>query len=121
MNTRKIDLILYYLVLELFVLNLSYYLVISYELINESTADFQYRNFIQENFAYLITYILISKKNLYLRDGFYNRAWRITNRTAAYALVSIVVNVLIVEKPFLLRDDYTVFLLLFYGLCLIAY
>jgi putative colanic acid biosynthesis UDP-glucose lipid carrier transferase len=32
-----------------------------------------------------------------------------------------VVNVLIVEKPFLLRDDYTVFLLLFYGLCLIAY
>ena len=121
MNTRKIDLILYYLVLELFVLNLSYYLVISYELINESTADFQYRNFIQENFAYLITYILISKKNLYLRDGFYNRAWRITYRTAAYALVSIVVNVLIVEKPFLLRNDYTVFLLLFYGLCLIAY
>ena len=121
MNTRKIDLILYYLVLELFVLNLSYYLVISYELINHSTADFQYRSFIQENFAYLITYILISKKNLYLRDGFYNRAWRITYRTAAYALVSIIVNVLIVEKPFLLREDYTVFLLLFYGLCLIAY
>ncbi len=121
MNTRKIDLILYYLVLELFVLNLSYYLVISYELINHSTEDFQYRSFIQENFAYLITYILISKKNLYLRDGFYNRAWRITYRTAAYALVSIIVNVLIVEKPFLLREDYTVFLLLFYGLCLIAY
>jgi len=109
MNTRKIDLILYYLVLELFVLNLSYYLVISYELINHSTEDFQYRSFIQENFAYLITYILISKKNLYLRDGFYNRAWRITYRTAAYALVSIIVNVLIVEKPFLLREDYTVF------------
>ena len=121
MNTRKIDLILYYLVLELFVLNLSYYLIISYELISESTADFQYRNFIQENFAYLITYILISKKNLYLRDGFYNRAWRITYRTVAYALVSIMVNVLIVDKPFLLREDYTVFLLLFYGLCLIAY
>ena len=61
----------------------------------------RYVNYImQANLSWLITYIVISKQNLYLRDGLFNRVKRISSRTLFYVFVSLVLAELFLPKTF---------------------
>ena len=61
----------------------------------------RYVNYIMHtNLSWLITYIVISKQNLYLRDGLFNRVKRIGSRTLFYVFVSLVLAELFLPKTF---------------------
>ena len=74
-----------------------------------------------ENLAWIITFFVIPKKNLYLRDGFSNRVWRITLRTLAYVCISIIVRRFTSELSLGLRWWLLLVLPLFYGFRLLVY
>lgn len=121
MNSRKTELSILYLIVDLFILYVSFYLVFKSGLIENQHNDFNIGDSIQESLAWVITYFIISKKNLYLRDGFSNRAWRITIRTMVYAVISVLIAVLIFNNPILPRNEFLFSLLIFYLLRLVFY
>ena len=66
------------------------------------------------NLAWIITYFIFSKKNLYLRDGFKNRIRRIVKRTTIFLLVGGILAFLflpILSKHFLLEYTFVFFIL----------
>lgn len=121
MNTKKIELALYYLLLDLFLLNVSLYLAHNLGLVNGPVVDLEFRDFIQESFAWTVTYFVMTKKNLFLRDGFANRAWRISLRTVVYIFFSLVISVFVVEYNTAPKEVYLLFLYLFFGLRILVY
>ena len=77
--------------------------------------------FLHANLAWIITYFVFAKKNLYLRDDFLNRVIRILRRTLIFLLVAGVLGFVFqtdhISRLFLLQ--YTLLFLtgklLFYG------
>lgn len=92
MHENKTNLAFYYLVLDLLILNLAFVSILQWNLLPWSPPSISLSLFLSENLAWVITFFVIPKKNLYLRDGFSNRAWRITLRTIVYVLISIIVH-----------------------------
>jgi len=99
MKIRETELLLLYLFFDLTILNiaifvtccLGHYLGFS---VPEDTQIFV----LHGNLSWLITYFVFSKKNLYLRDGFKNRLYRIFKRTFIFILVSGVVGFLVMAE-----------------------
>lgn len=87
MNSRELKLI--FLVLDLLVLNASILLVLKFRAdINIDTYHDLGVHFLHADLSWFITYILFSKKNLYLRDNFKNRIARITKRTTIFFIIA---------------------------------
>ena len=67
-------------------------------------------NFFHANLAWFITYFVIAKKNLYLREGYFNRVKRLTSRVSTFLVVALILAYFIMP-----RVTYSRIFLLFYS------
>lgn len=89
MRFHEKELLFVYLIFDLLILNAAIALTcfLNHHLMGaEAGAARQY--FLHANLAWIITYFVFSKKNLYLRDDFLNRVVRILRRTVIFLLVA---------------------------------
>ena len=68
---------------------------------------------LEANLSYLISYLLLSKKNLFLHDGFRFRFIRITKKNFIFILVSVFIELVIFPNS-LVYLFYIVYFLIFY-------
>jgi len=99
MKSRETELAYFYLIFDLIMLNLAIAVMAWYSL------DIELKNYpemsmyqLHGNLSWIITYFIFSKKNLYLRDGFFNRIIRITKRTLLFFGVLVIVAFLIPKQ-----------------------
>lgn len=122
MRFHEKELLIVYLIFDLLILNIAIALTcyLNHQLMGaEAGAARQY--FLHANLAWIITYFVFSKKNLYLRDDFLNRVIRILRRTVIFLLVAGVLGFVFqtdrISRLFLI--EYTGFFmvgkLVFYG------
>ncbi len=76
--------------------------------------------FIHLNTSWIFAYIVFSKRNIYLRDGFRNRIYRITKRILIYILIASVSAFLLLPK-FYSRHFFLEHTILFYLGTIIIY
>ena len=95
-SITQTKLIYIYLLIDIVLLNFA---LVCIDVFNDSVSLLDYHrqidtdvNYIMHaNLAWLITYVVITKQNLYLRDGLYNRVKRISYRTLFFVFVSLVI------------------------------
>ncbi|MCY1719108.1 exopolysaccharide biosynthesis polyprenyl glycosylphosphotransferase [Prolixibacteraceae bacterium Z1-6] len=89
MKSRERELLFIYLAFDLFMLNASL-LLAAWINLDISVRDYHFINqyILHGNLSWIITYVAFSKKNLYLRDSFLNRIWRISKRQVMFMLVA---------------------------------
>lgn len=99
MKLRETELAYFYLIFDLIMLNLAIAVMAWISL------DITLKNYhemtmylLHGNLSWIITYFIFSKKNLYLRDGFFNRIIRITKRTLLFFGVLVIVAFLIPKQ-----------------------
>lgn len=100
MKTRETELAYTYLTFDLLTLNLALAIMASY---SSKISHNQYEismYILHANLSWIITYFIFSKKNLYLRDGYFNRFFRITKRTSIFFGVLIIGAFLILPKQY---------------------
>ena len=121
MNESKMNLTLYYLVFDLFLLNLSF--VVAMKLNIDLNQPLQLTPLIlfPENLAWIITFLLIPKRNLYLRDGFSNRVFKILKRSLVFVLTSLVIHQFLIGTPIEQRLWWLLPVVLFVCIRLFAY
>lgn len=92
MKLRETELAYFYLIFDLIMLNLAIAVMAWISL------DIKLKNYhemsmylLHGNLSWIITYFIFSKKNLYLRDGFFNRIIRISKRTLLFFGVLVIV------------------------------
>jgi putative colanic acid biosysnthesis UDP-glucose lipid carrier transferase len=117
-------LIYIYLLIDIVLLNLGLELM-DYFNANVDLFDFEHPakfvNYIlHANLSWLITYLSLSKQNVYLRDGLFNRFRRISLRTGIFILVGLVIAELFMPKNFS-RYFFFEYTFLFYMLKMILY
>jgi Undecaprenyl-phosphate glucose phosphotransferase len=121
MKSRTTELILIYLFIDLCLLNSAIFLT---GWINRSGLFLSSNDitgyFVNANLSWLITFFAFSKKNLYLRDGFYNRFKRITKRISVFLVISIVFGFLVMPNLFQ-RKYFLEFALLYYIIKILFY
>ena len=86
--SRDRELFLFFLVIDVIILNVSYaltYFIQSEVIYSKYVLNF---NPIGETTAWILTYFIFSRKDLYLTDGFNNRIIRLTSRTFNYIIIS---------------------------------
>lgn len=101
MKSREAELFYFYLVVDLFILNTT--------LLFSAWVDLQIsvRNYYQispillhGNLSWIICYFTLVKRNLYLRDRFRNRVWRITQRHVMFLLVAATFSLVFFQHNF---------------------
>ena len=104
MRSKENELLFIYLLFDLFLLNISIVLVAflnPYIPFLQSSQPLNYNYYLlQGNLSWIITYIVFTKRNLYLRDGFYNRFKRISFRLLVFILISLMIQSLLVSSTF---------------------
>lgn len=114
MKSRETELTVIYLFFELIILNMA--ILITDRL---GLTFFHAQNYwigtcmFHGNLSWIITYLILTKKNLYLRDGFINRILRISYRTMVFLVVSAVINFLLIPKGYS-RTFFVEYTFLFY-------
>ena len=121
MRSNENDLLIIYLIIDLVILNASILLVsllggMYFPRLNVAPDIY----LLHGNLAWIITYFLFSKRNLYLRDGFSNRIWRITRRTIIFLFVASIIA-FITEPAKFSRLFISVYTLVFYLIKLVFY
>ena len=121
MKSRETELLYTYLLFDLVLLNLSLVFVAWIDL------DISLRNIrmmstyiFHGNLAWIISYLAFTKRNLYLRDSYLNRIWRISKRHFIFILVAASFELLFTPAEFS-RLFFWKYSLLFYGLKITAY
>ena len=121
MKLRDSELLIIYLIIDLIILNFSILLV---ECLSRGISIYNTNNLsvyiLQGNLAWIITYFAFSKKNLYLRDGYLNRIFRITKRTLIFLIVSSTISFFLIQNRFS-RIFFIEYSLIFYILQLFGY
>jgi putative colanic acid biosysnthesis UDP-glucose lipid carrier transferase len=84
MKSKETELLYLYLFFDLILLNVSIAMGIFIWGI-----DHEWYYYLHGNVAWIITYILFPKRNLYLQDGFSNRLIRISRRTLFFIVISL--------------------------------
>lgn len=101
MKSKETELAIIYLFFELIILNLAILIMGSLSLNVFHKQNYQVATYLLHgNFSWIITYLILTKKNLFLRDGYINRIIRITYRTAVFLVISIVLNFLLMPKEY---------------------
>ncbi|GHV58097.1 undecaprenyl-phosphate glucose phosphotransferase [Bacteroidia bacterium] len=92
MNATENKLLVIYIIIDLFLLNLSMLIAYFFDLGNIQLGQQYNLKFymFQANMAWIITYFTFAKNNLYLRDAFRHRIYRICRRTTLFTVVLIV-------------------------------
>jgi len=121
MKSRPTDLLLIYLFIDLCILNTA---IILTGWINSDFYHWNYREManylLQANLAWILTFFVFPKRNLYLRDGYYNRFKRITIRLSIFILISVMIVFLVKPLGFS-RRFFLEYTLLFYILKVLFY
>lgn len=114
MRKSQRELVYIYLFFDLVILNISIFLA-SWLLkgVFSMTVEHKGVYFLLGNISWIITYVFLIKRNLYLRDGFYNRFLRISKRTLIFILISFVSAFVLGRKTFSIH--------FFVAYCLILY
>jgi putative colanic acid biosynthesis UDP-glucose lipid carrier transferase len=91
MKSRESELLFMYLFFDTVILSISIeiaHLLHPIDIFLDAHA--LYLNFFHANLAWFITYFVLAKKNLYLREGYLNRAKRVTSRVFIFVLVALI-------------------------------
>jgi len=121
MKTRENELMTIYLAVDLVLLNVAILLTAYCSTVFiQNASEHIYLYVLHGNLSWVITYFAFSKKNLYLRDGFYNRFLRITKRMIAYMVLASVVAFLLLPVWFS-REFFLAYAAVLYFLKLIGY
>ncbi len=121
MITRPSLLLLVYLIIDILILNFSIFLVAplySNNIIWKFDGIINY--ILIPNIAWFLSLIIFPKRNLYLRDGIYNRVKRITVRISIFILIAILLIFLLKPVDFK-RTFFLQFTLVYYILKLSFY
>jgi len=101
MQSRDTEIRFIYLLIDLAILNFSILLLGWLRL------DIQLRNYHQisiylllGNLSLLLSFFTFAKNNLYLRDGYVNRVWRITKGTFTFLAILIVLGLILLPKQY---------------------
>ena len=99
MKSRESELTFMYLITDLIILNLSIALMgwISHVFKNLGYHEISLY-YLHANFAWIINYFILSRKNLYLRDGFLNRVKRITQRVFNFIIIALLLAYLFMPR-----------------------
>ena len=109
MNSRESKLIIIYLISDLIILNLSILLLATINPVINLQNLSSY--LLHGNLSWIITYFIFAKKNLFLRDGYFNRIKRITYRIFIFLIIA-----LLLAYFFMPRTTYSRIFLLEYTL-----
>ncbi|MCK3685161.1 exopolysaccharide biosynthesis polyprenyl glycosylphosphotransferase [Maribellus sp. YY47] len=114
MKSRETELLVLYLAIDLVLLNAAL-AIMAWLSLDISARDYRTMSIyvLHGNLAWIISYLIFSKKNLYLRDNIFNRLIRITKRQLVFYLVSAVIAFMFVPGPFF-RTFFFEYTLLFY-------
>lgn len=114
MKSRETELSVIYLFFELIILNMAILIMDRLSLTIFHTQNYWIGSYMfHGNLSWIITCLILSKKNLYLRDGFINRILRISYRTLVFLVVSAVINFLLIPKGYS-RTFFVEYTFLFY-------
>ena len=99
MKSRESELIILYLLTDLIILNVSIFVIVSFSKVI-SFHDYRILSsyLLHANLSWIITYFILSKKNLFLRDGYFNRIKRITYRVFNFVIVALVLAYLFMPR-----------------------
>ncbi len=102
MKSRETELLILYLTVDLLILNAAMFLVAWLDM-NISARNYQFMSVytLHGNLSWIITYLIFTKKNLYLRDRFRNRLLRITKRQMVFYVVAAVLAIFFIPGTFL--------------------
>jgi len=119
MKLREQKLLLFYLISDLCMLNVA---ILIMALISPVIPIGQGMTIyiLHANFSWLVTYAVFTNKNLYLRDGYYNRFKRITLRLLLFIVIAGVISALYLPG-FDIRIFFLQFTFLFYAEKLVFY
>jgi len=104
MKSKDTELLLIYLFFDLFILNASMSFMAWLDPI-VSLRDYSdvkhYANYLSHgNLSWIVTYLVFTKRNLYLRDGFLNRLKRISLRILIFICIGLILESLIMRPTF---------------------
>lgn len=101
MKSRETELLFAFLIFDLTLLNIALIFVASLDpnisLNNIQTVSIY---LLHGNLSWVIAYLAVSKKNLYLRDNFLNRVLRITKRQLIFFVVSAIIAIVLIPNNF---------------------
>ena len=111
MKSHESKLMILYLLTDLIILNLSIFAIVSIsDILTFRDYHVLSSYMLHANLSWVITYFILSKNNLFLRDGYFNRVKRIT-----YRVFNFVVVALILAYLFMPRTTYSRIFLLEYS------
>jgi len=99
MKSRETELMILYLLTDLIILNLSIFVIVSISDVM-TFRDYHVLSsyMLHANLSWVITYFILSKNNLFLRDGYFNRVKRITYRVFNFVVVALVLAYLFMPR-----------------------
>ena len=99
MKSRESELMILYLFTDLIILNFSIFAIVSISPVM-SYHDYHVLSsyLLHANLSWVITYFILSKKNLFLRDGYFNRVKRITYRVFNFVVVALILAYLFMPR-----------------------
>ena len=99
MKSRETKLMILYLLTDLIILNLSIFAIVSISDVM-TFRDYHVLSsyMLHANLSWVITYFTLSKNNLFLRDGYFNRVKRITYRVFNFVVVALVLAYLFMPR-----------------------
>ena len=99
MKSRETELMILYLLTDLIILNLSIFVIVSISDVM-TFRDYHVLSsyMLHANLSWVITYFILSKNNLFLRDGYFNRVKRITFRVFNFVVVALVLAYLFMPR-----------------------
>lgn len=121
MRSREAELLYLYLGIDLILLNTAL-LFVGWIDLNISIRNYHQIStyLLHANLSWIITYFVFTKKNLFLRDSYLNRIYRITKRQLIFVGVGASIALLILPNAFM-RVFFLEYSLLFYLLKVSAY
>ncbi|HYQ57488.1 MAG TPA: exopolysaccharide biosynthesis polyprenyl glycosylphosphotransferase [Draconibacterium sp.] len=121
MKSKETELLYIYLCIDLFLLNVAL-IFVGWVNLQISVRDYQLISsyLLHGNMAWIITYLALTKKNLFLHDKFRNRAWRITRRHIVFLVTAAALALVFVPHNFS-RRFFMQYSILFYFEKLIFY
>jgi len=122
MKSRESELVFLYLVTDLILLNFSITFIGG---IDSFFSRLGYHEislyYFHANLSWIVTYFILSKKNLYLRDGYFNRIKRITSRLLSFIVVALILAYFFMPRMTYSRIFLFEFSVLFYVSELVFY
>jgi len=114
MKSRETELLVLYLAIDLVLLNASL-IIMAWLSLDISARDYRTMSIylLHGNMSWIISYLIFSKKNLFLHDSIVHRLVRITKRQLVFYLVAAVVAFVLVPGSFF-RTFFFQYTLLFY-------